>query len=173
MTFRWLGLAGIMWALLACSGTPETKISRTSSNPPPHNYVGIQIPPMPEGSQTELGYLLETENPGKFSIEVVNVGSLKAVWMGSFLYHDDQGKAHWKVIAALPPRPLPEGYYFSSGNCMNRGNAQPEIVAIIKKEDKKMLTGIKKAWRADPQKKHFEELPPAGIQCINEGWNSL
>jgi len=128
---------------------------------------------MPEGSQTELGYLLETENPGKFSIEVVNVGSLKAVWMGSFLYHDDQGKAHWKVIAALPPRPLPEGYYFSSGNCMNRGNAQPEIVAIIKKEDKKMLTGIKKAWRADPQKKHFEELPPAGIQCINEGWNSL
>lgn len=184
MFFRWLGLLCILWGLAACSSTPDRSALHPSkkpasapvkkkSGPSPQNYVGLKIPPMPYAHETEIGYLLEPGGQGKYAIEVVNFGSKKIVWIGRLLYHDDKGKAHWKIIAALPPRPLPEGYHFSSGNCVRQGRPQPEIVAILKMEDKPMLTQIHKAWRADPQKGTFEELPLKGIHCINEGWSRL
>ncbi len=43
----------------------------------------------------------------------------------------------------------------------------------MKMEDKETLTQIQNAWRANPQEERFEELPPQGIQCINEGWGHL
>ncbi len=128
---------------------------------------------MPHAHETEMGYLLKTEGRGTYAIEVVNFGSKKIVWMGRLLYNDAKGKAHWKIIAELPPRPLPKGYHFSSGNCLSQGKPQPEIVAILKMEDKPKLTHIKIAWRADPEKEIFEELPLKGIHCINEKWNRL
>lgn len=137
--------------------------------PQAQNYVGLKIPPMPKGHETELGYLIGPEDQGKYSIEVVKFGSKKTAWMGRLLYHDERGRAYWEIIAALPARPVPTGYHFSGGNCLNHNKLQPGIVAIFKMEDKKMLTQIHKAWRADPQKEIFEPLPLEGIQCINEG----
>ena len=169
MTLRWFGLYCILFGLLACSGTPVKKETRTPSKPPPQKYVGLKIPPMPKGHESELGYLLGPEDQGKYAIEVVNYGSKKVIWMGRLLYHDEKGRAYWEIIAALPPRSLPTGYYFSGGNCLNHNKPQREIVAIFKMEDKKTLTQIHKAWRADPQKETFERLPLEGIQCINEG----
>lgn len=183
--FLGLGLFIILWGVTACSITPKPPpIAKTS--PDPHsgapakkpsgstqNNVGLKIPPMPKGHETELGYLLELGGQEKYSIEVVNFGSKKVVWMGRFLYHDEKGKAHWKIIAELPPQPLPEGYFFSSGNCLKHGRPQPEIVAIYKMEDKKIFTQIHKAWQADPQKNKFKKLPLKGIHCINESWNRL
>ena len=185
---RWLGLFIILWGLTACSVTPKpppiaelspdslsgAPAKKTSASEPRRkNYVGLKIPPMPKGHETELGYLLEPEGQGKYSIEVVNFGSKKVVWLGRFLYHDKRGKAHWKIIAELPPQPLPEGYHFSGGNCLRHGRPQPEIVAIFKMEDKKTFTRIHKAWRAEPQNNQFKELPLKGIHCINEGWSRL
>ena len=173
---RWFGLVCILVGWAACSSTPDKPALHHPSKKPSGssiNYVGLKIPPMPSKHETEMGYLLEPEGLGKYAIEVVNFGSKKIVWIGRLLYHDDKGKAHWKIIAALPPRPLPEGYHFSSGNCVRRGRPQPEIIAILKMEDKPMLTQIHKAWRADPQKGTFEELPLKGIHCINEGWSRL
>jgi hypothetical protein len=169
MTLRWFGLYCIIFGLLACSGTPIKKETRTPSKPPPQKYVGLKIPPLPKGHESELGYLLGPDDQGKYAIEVVNYGSKKVIWMGRLLYHDEKGRAHWEIIAALPPRSLPTGYYFSGGNCLNHNKPQREIVAIFKMEDKKTLTQILKAWRADPQKETFERLPLEGIQCINEG----
>lgn len=172
---RWFGLHCILLGLLACS-TPakdpallHSKKSRDPSEPPAQNYVGLKIPPMPKGHETELGYLLGLEYQDKYAIEVVNLGSKKLVWMERLLYHDEKGRAHWEIIAALPPRPLPTGYHFSGGNCLDHNEPQPEIVAIFKRNDKKAMGHIHKAWRADPQKKTFEPLPLEGIQCLNEG----
>jgi hypothetical protein len=154
MAFRWFGLHCILLGLLACSTTPEdpalqhSKKPGGSLKPPAQNYVGLKIPPMPKGHETELGYLL-----------------------GRLLYHDEKGRAHWEIIAALPPQPLPTGYHFSGGNCLTHNKPQPEIVAILRMEDKKTLTRVHKAWRANPQKETFEPLPLEGIQCINKGLN--
>ena len=174
---RWLGLCCVLWGFVACAATPEgpRKVQHPPKKPAVSgkNYVGIKIPPMPQGHETELGYLLDLEGQGKFSIEVVSFGSKKMVWLRRFLYHDKRGKAHWKIIAQLPPQPLPEGYVFSSGNCLKHGRPQPEIVAIFKMEDKETFTHIHKAWQANPKKNNFKELPLKGIQCINEGWTRL
>ncbi len=176
-TLRWFGLHCILLGLLACSTTPESPALQPSkkpvvpSEPSAQNYVGLKIPPMPKGHETELGYLLGPDDQGKYAIEVVNFGSKKIVWIGRLLYHDEKGRAHWKIIAALPPRSLPTGYQISSGNCLNHNKPQSEIVAILKMEDKKTLTQIHKAWKADPQKETFEQLPLEGIQCINQGLN--
>jgi hypothetical protein len=172
---RWFGLHCILLGLLACSATqegPALQLSKKSAGPwapPAQNYVGLEIPPMPQGHETELGYLLGLENQGKYAIEVVNFGPKKLVWMGRLLHHDENGRAYWEIIAALPPRPLPTGYHFSGGNCLSHNKPRPDIVAIFKIEDKEKLTQIHKAWRADPQKEMFEPLPLEGIQCINEG----
>ncbi len=177
ITLRWFGLYCILLGLLACLTVPEDPALQHSkkpggpSEPPAQNYVGLKIPPMPKGHETELGYLLGPEDQGKHSIEVVSFGSKKIVWMGRLLYHDEKGRAHWEIIAALPPRPLPTGYHVSRGNCLNHNKPQPEIVAILKMEDKKTLTQIHKAWKADPQKETFEPLPLEGIQCSNERFN--
>ncbi len=149
----------------------HSKKSGDLLEPPAQNYVGLKIPPMPKGHETELGYLLGPEDQGKYAIEVVSFGSKKIVWMGRLLYHDEKGRAHWEIIAALPPRPLPAGYHFSGGNCLNYNKPQPEIVAIFKMDEKKALTRAHKAWKADPQKETFEPLPLEGIQCINERLN--
>ena len=34
------------------------------------------------------------------------------------------------------------------------------------------MTAFKKAWKADPQREMFEEIPLEGIQCINERSNA-
>ena len=175
MVLRWFGLVCILVGWTACSSTPVKSALHPSKKPSGSSikYVGLKIPPMPSKHETEMGYLLEPEGLGKYAIEVVNYGSKKIVWMGRLLYNDAKGKAHWKIIATLPPRPLPEGYQFSSGNCLSHGKPQPEIVAIVKTEDKYRLTQIEKAWKANPEKEAFEELPLQGIHCINERWNRL
>jgi len=180
---RWFGLVCLLVGWTACSSTPDKSALHPSKKPSGSpavkisgsaiNYVGLKIPPMPSKHETEMGYLLEPEGQGTYAIEVVNFGSKKIVWMGRLLYNDAKGKAHWKIVAALPPHPLPEGYHFSSGNCLSQGKPQPEIVAILKIEDKPKLTQIQKAWRANPEKEIFEELPLQGIYCINERWNRL
>ena len=172
---RWFGLHCLLLGLLSCSTTPEgpalqhSKKDGDPSEPPAQNYVGLKIPPLPKGHETELGYLLGPENQGKYAIEVVNFGSKKIVWMGRLLYHDEKGKAHWEIVAALPPRLLPTDYHFANGNCLNHNEPQPEIVAIFKMDNKKTLTRVHQAWKADPQKETFEQLPLEGIQCVNEG----
>jgi len=174
IVLRWFGLYCILLGMAACSTNPAVQHSKKPggpSEPPAQNYVGLKIPPMPKGYETELEYLLGPEDQGKYAVEVVNFGPNKIVWMGRLLYHDEKGKAHWEIIAALPPRPLPTGYHFSRGNCLHHNKPQPEIVAILKIEDKKTLTQIRQAWKADPQKELFEPLPLEGIQCINEGSN--
>ena len=180
---RWIGLVCILIGWAACSSTPDKTALPPAKKPPGSpaakksgfsiKYVGLQIPPMPSKHETEMGYLLEPEGLGKYAIEVVNFGPKKIVWMGRLLYNDAKGKAHWKIVAALPPHSLPEGYQYSSGNCLRRGKPQPEIVAIVKTEDKHKLTHIEKAWRANPEKETFEELPLKGIHCINVRWNRL
>ena len=124
---------------------------------------------MPKGHETELGYLLGPKDEGQYAIEVVSFDAKKMVWMERLLYHDEKGRAHWEIIAALPPQLLPMGYQFTGGNCLNENNPQPGIVAILKIEKKKALTQVHKAWKADPQKGTFEPLPLEGIQCNNEG----
>lgn len=177
ITLRWFGLHCIFLGLLACSTTapsPAVQHTKKPGGPPEplaQNYVGLKIPPMPKGHETEVGYLLGPGDQGKYAVEVVSFGSNKIVWMGRFLYHDEQGRAHWEIIAALPPRPLPTGYHFSGGNCLNHNQPQPEIVAIFKAKDKKTSARIHKAWKANPQSKSFEQLPLEGIQCIEERTN--
>lgn len=187
---RLIGLLFVLLGYTACSGTPDGP--RETLHPPKHStaspkqkvatkaakpnigkYVGLLVPPLPKGHETEVGYLLEPEGQEKYAIEVVRVGSERLVWMGRLLHHDDRGRAHWKIIAVLPPQKIPKGFYFSGGNCHSRGRPQQEIVAIYKMEDKKTLTHIRKAWKANPQKQHFEEVSPKDVQCINEAWNRL
>jgi len=176
-TLRWIGLHCILLGLLSCSTTPEgsavqhSKKSGDLSEPPAQNYVGIKIPPMPKGHKTELGYLLGPEDQGRYAIEVVSFGSKKIVWMGRLLYHDEKGRAHWEIIAALPPWRLPAGHHFSGGNCLNHDKPQPGIVAIFKIDEKKALIRAHKAWKADPEKETFEPLPLEGIQCVNKRLN--
>jgi hypothetical protein len=177
ITLRWLGLYCILLGVLACSTNPEgsavqhSKKSGGPSKSPTRTYVGLKTPPMPQGHETELGYLLGQEDKGRYAIEVVNFEAKKIVWMGRLLYHDEKGRAHWEIIAALPPQLLPVGYQFSGGNCLNANKPQPEIVAILKMKKNEALTQVHKAWKADPQKGTFEPLPLEGIQCNNEGLN--
>jgi hypothetical protein len=174
---RWIGLHCILLGLLSCSTAPEgpamqhSKKSGGPSESPAQIYVGLKVPPMPKGHETELGYLLGPEDQSKYAIEVVSFGSKKIVWMGRLLSHDEQGRAHWEIIAALPPRALPTGYRFASGNCLKDNKPQPEIVAIFKMDDTKTLIRAHEAWKADTQKGTFESLPLEGIQCVNERLN--
>ena len=174
ITLRWFGLYCILLGMLACSTSPEgpavqhTKKPGGLSEPPSNKYVGLKIPPMPQEHETEVGYLLGLKDESHYAVEVVNFGSKKIVWMERLLYHDEKGRAHWEIIAALPPQLLPTGYHFSSGNCLNDSKPQPSIVAILKMENQKALAHIHKAWKADPRKEIFEPLPLEGIQCQNE-----
>ena len=168
---RWFGLYCFLLGMVACSTNPAVQHSKKTGGlqkSTASHYVGLKIPPMPKEHETELGYLLGPEDRDQYAVEVVNVGPNKLVWMGRLLYHDEKGRAHWEIIAALPPRPLPAGYQFSRGNCLSHGKPQSDIVAIFKMEDKKTLTQIHQAWKANPQKELFEPLPLEGIQCINE-----
>ena len=174
MMFRWFGLYGILLGLLACSTIPEGQGMKKSGHPSEPSalvYVGLKTPPMPPGHETELGYLLGLEGEGRYAIEVVNFRSKKIVWMGRLLFHDEKGRAHWKIIAAMPPQQLPAGYRFSGGNCLNDGKLQPEIVAIYKANKRKPLIQAHKAWKADPENEAFEPLDPERIQCNSERLN--
>ena len=171
MALRGLGLYCFFLGMLACSTTPQNTVvqpSKKASQPNVRTYVGLKTPPMPQGHETELGYLLGPEDQGKYSVEVVSFGSKKIVWMGRLLYHDEKGRAHWEIVAALPPQQLPVGHRFSGGNCLNQNKPQPEIVAILKKDKKEAATQIHIAWKADPINETFELLPLEGIQCHNE-----
>ena len=182
---RWMGILVALAALTACSSTPDKPVADSVTKKPVaakivkkpaplrETYVGIEIPPIPNSHEIEMGYLLQPNGPHPHAIEIVKIGTKKFVWMGRLLYNDEQGKAHWKIIAATPPHPLPVGYHFSTGNCLNQGEHQPEIVAIVKREDKPQWTQVQKAWKANTREKAFEELPVQGISCINQDWKRL
>lgn len=170
MTFRWFGLYCTLLGMVACASIPENSVKHHSKKPAPV-YVGLKTPPLPPGHETELGYLLRTKGQSRYAIEVVSFGSKKIVWLGQLLYHDERGRAHWKIIAALPPQQLPADYQFSGGNCSNDNILQPEIVAILRMKKEKALTRIHKAWKAVPDRETFEPLDLEGIQCDNERFN--
>ena len=135
-----------------------------------NKYVGLRIPPIPEGHREVEAFLVDDKQDSYFALSRVTHKYGEAILLQKFLYRDREGHVHWEVISALTEPKRQKGYDYFMGTCMLNGEHQREIIASVKLEDKEIQTEIMQALRVNITSLKIEKIPVDGITCYIEGW---
>ena len=135
-----------------------------------NKYVGLRIPPIPEGHRKIEAFLIDDKTDSYFALSRMIHKSGEAFLLQKLLYRDREGHVHWEVISALAEPKRQKGYDYFMGTCMLNGEHQRDIIALVKSEDQEIQTGILRAWRVNIKNQKIEKIPVDGITCYIEGW---
>lgn len=118
------------------------------------------------------GILLTSRTGGEYGLLEITDGTARMLWLNRFVGRDSAGKPRWEVLAVLRRPEIREGEYLVKALCEQDGTRDTEIFAIVDRaaepEDVERYTRIRRAWRADLERGRIEEIPVAGITCLNE-----
>ena len=87
--------------------------------------------------------------------------------------HDAGGKAMFTAIDILEINGIEKQQRFEFDMCRLNGKSDPYIIALIDYTEidytntPQYLTKIKRAWKANPKAGKLEEIPTAGVDCVN------
>ncbi|HYW06748.1 MAG TPA: hypothetical protein VE913_07320 [Longimicrobium sp.] len=138
----------------------------------PAAWEGAHWPPAPGGVAIERGTTLGTADTAGFALAEVTVGRERLLWLGR-RSGERSGAATWTVTDALVLPPLGADRQLILALCGSPASAggvtiDPEIVAVARAGDAAVLREIEAAWRANRSTGRFQEVPTAGIACLNE-----
>lgn len=163
MRFRRLLPAAALALAAACA---------TSSVPAsdPAGYVGVRHPPVPDGVEELAGSVIGGID-FRYAIAHVRDATGGMLWLQRLLHHDAQGIAHFEVVAVQPLPAIREGEGLVIGSCREgdaSGGGDGLTTAVVRWEEREVLTGVRHAWRADPEEGRFVALDAGRVQCLNE-----
>lgn len=95
------------------------------------------------------------------------------LWLERLTRHDDEGRAHWEVLAVqrIPTPAENESVVYVDciqGDASEGGDGY--TFAVAQYEDAEILTRVRSAWKVDTQQQRFIPLPASEVECINEGY---
>jgi hypothetical protein len=105
-------------------------------------------------------------DPETITVDVFQKGT---TWIVFFSIKEDTAAATYKIMDIIEVKAVMKGWQIRSGFCRSNKNENPEIVALVKKSTVvEYLKPAKKAWRFNRDKRRFEIISTAGIDCINQ-----
>ena len=83
---------------------------------------------------------------------------------------DSSGHLTWEVADAMPLPAVPDGHTLVRGTCSAAGSAAGSIAAIARADARRgaPYRVVTRAWRADLKRRRLEEIPTAGLRCVNK-----
>jgi hypothetical protein len=116
------------------------------------------------------GTLISTIDPPRFALDHVRGAEGDMLWLSRFLRYGQDGRPLWNVESAVPLPPARPDETLVMG-CEVGGTYDAGLVALVRyEEDQEWLADVLHAWRADESRGTLDEIPTAGIRCLNEGW---
>jgi hypothetical protein len=145
------------------------------------DLIGREVPPYPDGLASSEGSCVTDmqgyEHVCDYGIALVDdaVGRARYIVAKQSLGHDASG-ARWRVLDAIPHPDMAGDEYLALGTCRVRGTPDeepvPAIVAVVRVGgDVEWFDDVRRAWRLDFARKRLVEVPVAGLECANEGYN--
>jgi hypothetical protein len=138
------------------------------------SYVGLRYQggKMPKGIQQTAGWTVgpETEPGRSYGVSYVRQGNQKMLWLERLVSRDRSGNPTWEIIDAINLPRFNPGEELAPPSCKLKGVADPELIALVKYEDKEIWRNIRQAWRANRRTRKIEVIPPTNIVCNNPGW---
>ncbi|MFB2891337.1 hypothetical protein ACE1CI_00165 [Aerosakkonemataceae cyanobacterium BLCC-F50] len=138
------------------------------------SYIGLRYQgrKLPKGIQEIAGWTVGTgtEPRQSYGVSYVRQGSQQMLWFQNLVSRDRSGNPNWEVIDAISLPKFNTGEQIAPPTCKLKGVSDPELIALVKYEDKEILTNIRRAWRANRRTRKIEEIPPKNIVCQNPAW---
>jgi hypothetical protein len=86
--------------------------------------------------------------------------------------HDAEGKSLFTAVDILEINGIEKDQRFEFGMCRLNEKSDLQIIALSEYTDTEYLTKIKRAWRVNPEKGKFEEIPTTGVDCVNMSYGA-
>ncbi|MBC5767684.1 hypothetical protein [Ramlibacter albus] len=136
-------------------------------------YVGLRVPPIPADHEDLGGSMLRIQADSEYAIAEVSSPRGRMWWLQKLISRDRAGKPSWEVVAVMPEPDIPRGHVVAMAGLCERGGVEaPEVIAVVKGEQKARLRKIHRAWFVNVQTHKFEPYPTHGLTCINEGFGA-
>lgn len=105
-------------------------------------------------------------NDTLYNFRDVGAGGQRWLWLSTGRGTGPSGAAEWTVVTAMPVTVVDDERIFFA-DC--RLNAKPDhrIIALGLWDDAPLFKRIHRAWRVDPATRTFNEIPVAGVDCVN------
>lgn len=138
------------------------------------DLTGSIVPPFPDGWMDGGGACiaksLGADKMCEYSIGVLQGPSGLLLYIGKSAPRIELKKARWLVTdqMSFPQTPRDQQVVFSV--CELNGEIDETIIAVVKTTDTEWYATVRQAYRANLKTGRFEEIPPKGIRCLNEGW---
>lgn len=137
-------------------------------------YIGLRYDgrQLPAGLKWVGGALVSHpyEDAEQYSLSEVHRGRVRMLWFNHMTHRDSAGNPHWEVKDVLVLPRIPRGQLLAYANCYSGKKPDGEIVAFVEYTDTEFLTRVRRAWRASRAAETFEQIPPRGIKCTNDGF---
>ena len=120
---------------------------------------------LPNGVRYWGGGLLSDENYG---VTRFTKGRTYMLWLERIIYRDNEGTPHWQVEDVLVfERLLPNQEFLYSYNspCTIGGRADPDLIVMAERGNRKNRHRVLKAWRADTGRGRFESVSTQSVKC--------
>lgn len=171
-----LALAGL---LVACGRSqPRSSGGTAGRGQGAAGFVGIEHPPEPPGVEDLGGWVIRTEawrenrDTTTYAIQHAVIAGREWVWLDTLVRHTPDGRAIWRVVAALelPQAPANGGLVTTCER--DDGSVEGQVFAIAEwaASNQKYLRVIHQAWRVDLGALAIAEVPPASVRCLNEAY---
>ncbi len=133
-----------------------------------HPLIGVNYPPLPEQVENIGGWSIT--NP--YIVKQVALNGQELLLLSRRIGRDSKGKGSYKVVDVLP---LPiiyktETIKGSGSMCTVNGKEDPNIIVVVKIENKPKLTKVSRAWRVENEKFNEIDIQGLSFECENFGY---
>lgn len=187
MTWQWVrrirrcgGLVAVAVLAAACSRRDRPSASARIDSARPATATIPAVPDTGRSAVPWLGFRFAnlpdsipylaadtvTVNDTTYGWRDVIAGGTRWLWLSIGRGQGPSGAAEWTVVAAMPVTVVDDERIFMA-EC--RKDAKPDhlIVALGLWDDAPLFKRIHRAWRVNPVGRRFDEIPVAGIDCVN------
>jgi len=128
-------------------------------------YINREIPPKPPGYSRYAGWILD----GNYAIETYQTedGIQGLIFLQSFLRHDSQGKAHYRILDAVILNDIPAGEYLTS-DCSVNGVFRNDLIILGKGDPDSNFSKliIYRVWQISLAQERLREINRDRFECF-------
>ncbi len=134
-------------------------------------FIGIRIPPLPEGVRLEvvsIAFSADDSSAPLMNILSLAYDSARMFWIARDVQTVTAGCRQLEVIASMSPPPLEADEVVAMTLCtrVEGGETDTELIAVVPRPASyDPITDIRHLWRANTREGVFQEESPEGVFC--------
>jgi cysteine synthase len=168
---------GILGALFLVAAAPAAMAKQMQGIVFKTEFVGFTYSKLPNYVRSLGGMVVPAKDNKEYAVSWVEKTDPmtkkkeQLLWLEQ-ITHRVQGEAHYRVLAVVRVPRYGKSDVLAMGSCGSgdvSGGGDGRTVAIVRQENKKILSKVLVAWRADPEHQRFVFPDAHRVRCLNEG----